>query len=55
MDGEIKKIIKKETGDWYDYSAIDKLNCQYNFIIGERSNGKTYGALLKVIKKFLEK
>ena len=55
MEGDIKKIIKKETGDWYDYTAIDKLNCQYNFIIGERSNGKTYGALLKIIKKFLEK
>lgn len=55
MNGEIEKIIKEERGDWYDYTAIDKLNCQYNFIIGERSNGKTYGALLKIIKKFLEK
>lgn len=48
-------MVKKETGDWYNYEAIDKLKCQYNIIIGERSNGKTYGALLKILKKFVDK
>ena len=46
---------KKEIGDWYDYSKIDSYNCQYNMIIGERSNGKTYGALYKIIKNYVDK
>lgn len=46
--------IKEEVGDWYDYTAIDKLKCQYNMIIGERSNGKTYGALKKIIENYLD-
>lgn len=49
------KTKKTEIGDWYNYSAIDKLNCQYNIIIGERSNGKTYGGLLKVVKNYWKK
>lgn len=47
--------VKKETGDWYSYTAIDKLGCQYNIIIGERSNGKTYGALKKILDNYWEK
>ena len=43
---------KEEEGNWYSYDAIDKLSCQYNMIIGERSNGKTYGALLKIVKNY---
>lgn len=50
----IRGIIKEETGDWYSYDTIDKLKCQYNIIIGERSNGKTYGALKKVLKNYLK-
>lgn len=46
-------LQKKELGDWYNYEAIDKLNCQYNMIIGERSNGKTYGALKKIIENYV--
>ena len=46
---------KPEAGDWYSYKAIDKLDCQYNIIIGERSNGKTYGALLKIVKNYWNK
>lgn len=34
---------------FYSYKAIDSKNAQYNMIIGERSNGKTYGALKKII------
>lgn len=47
-------LKKEELGDWYDYGPIDKLKCQYNIIIGERSNGKTYGALKKIIENFLK-
>ena len=50
----VRGIIKEETGDWYSYDTIDKLKCQYNIIIGERSNGKTYGALKKVLKNYLK-
>lgn len=46
---------KVELGDWYSYETIDKLGCQYNMIIGERSNGKTYGALTKILDNFWKK
>jgi hypothetical protein len=42
---------KEETGDWYNYDHIDERKCQYNVIFGERSNGKTYGALKKILEK----
>lgn len=48
-----ESLQKKEVGDWYSYDAIDKLKCQYNMIIGERSNGKTYGALKKIIENYI--
>lgn len=51
----LSSIVKEETGDWYDYEPIDKLHCLYNIIIGERSNGKTYGALKKIITNFLKR
>ena len=49
---QLATIKKKEEGDWYDYTAIDKLKCQYNMIIGERSNGKTYGVLKKMLENY---
>lgn len=33
---------------WYNYKKIDKTDTTYRLIIGERSNGKTYGFLKKV-------
>lgn len=45
---------KEETGDWYTYDKIDSYKCQYNMVIGERSNGKTYGALLKIIGNYVK-
>lgn len=54
MEGNLRSQIKKETGDWYTYDTIDKLGCQYNMIIGERSNGKTYGALKKIIENYVK-
>lgn len=53
-EGIISSTVKEEVGDWYSYERIDSYHCQYNMIIGERSNGKTYGALLKVIKNYLK-
>lgn len=50
-----ESLQKKEVGDWYSYEAIDKLKCQYNMIIGERSNGKTYGALKKIIENYISR
>lgn len=35
---------------FYNYKNIDSKHAQYNIIIGERSNGKTYGALLKIVQ-----
>ena len=35
---------------WYDYKRIDKTDATYRLIIGERSNGKTYGFLKKVLQ-----
>ena len=54
MEQKMNSQIKKETGDWYTYTTIDKLDCQYNMIIGERSNGKTYGALKKIIENYIK-
>lgn len=37
---------------FYNYKNIDSKNAQYNIVIGERSNGKTYGALLKIVNLY---
>lgn len=50
----VNKQKKNEIGDWYDYGPIKKLKCQYNMIIGERSNGKTYGALKEIIENYVK-
>lgn len=39
---------------FYSTKKIDALNCHYNLIIGERSNGKTYALKEKMIKNFIE-
>lgn len=39
---------------FYSYKNIDAKNAQYNLIIGERSNGKTYGALLKILQNYVK-
>ena len=38
---------------YYSYIDIDATNAHYRMIIGERSNGKTYGALEKMIKNYV--
>jgi hypothetical protein len=35
---------------YYNFSRVYSLNCQYNFILGNRGAGKTYGAKKKGIK-----
>lgn len=37
---------------YYNTSKIDKLNCTYNVIFGERSNGKTYALLHKSLVNY---
>lgn len=39
---------------YYSYERIDATNAHYRMIIGERSNGKTYGALLKIVKNYVD-
>lgn len=39
---------------WYDISEIDKTNAVYRLIIGERSNGKTYSVIKKVVEEFFK-
>lgn len=40
--------------DWYSYESIDKIDSTYKIIIGERSNGKTYGWCEKVLQEYLK-
>ena len=40
---------------WYDLGKTLTYNCLFNFIIGGRGTGKTYGAKKRAIKQFLEK
>lgn len=41
--------------NWYTLDRIKKCNCQYNMIIGERSNGKTYAILLECLRNWKER
>ena len=51
-----RKFIGKRTkkGRYYDISAIDSTGADYRMIYGERSNGKTYQALKKVLEEYLK-
>lgn len=37
---------------YYSLEKIKKHNCEYNLIIGERSNGKTYSVKMEMLKKY---
>lgn len=39
---------------YYSLEEIDKLDCRYNVIFGERSNGKTSAVLEKILKNYCE-
>ena len=45
---------KKDDVKFYSLDRIKAIGAQYNMIIGERSNGKTYACLYEVLKKFIE-
>ena len=40
--------------EYYSIAPILSKNCQYNLIIGERSNGKTFSALELIIRRWVE-
>ena len=40
---------------WYDINATLSYNCLFNFVIGNRGSGKTYGAKKRAVKQFLDK
>lgn len=37
---------------FYSYKRLDETGAQYRMVFGERSNGKTYGALMKVLENY---
>lgn len=39
---------------FYSLDRIDSRNCHYNIIIGERSNGKTYACLYRIVEKYFK-
>lgn len=59
MKNDVKKEAteKNEPHHEYKYYSLDRIKAvkaQYNLIIGERSNGKTYACLLEVLKRFIK-
>ena len=40
---------------YYDLTNIESYDAQYNVVISERSNGKTYAVLERIIKRFFQK
>ena len=39
---------------YYDYNKLYSYNALFNFIIGERGVGKTYGIMKKAVKDFIK-
>lgn len=48
------KNTNKEELKFYSYDKILAKNCKYSIIFGERSNGKTFGALKIALEKFIK-
>ncbi len=46
-----KSELKSE---YYNINPIREVNCQYNMIMGERSNGKTYSVLEIILTNWWE-
>ena len=38
---------------YYNYNDLFSYNAMFNFVIGERGVGKTYGILKKCVKDFI--
>ena len=47
-------IKKQNGGEYYSLTDILKYNATYNFIIGMRSNGKTFACLEYILDDFLK-
>lgn len=45
----------KKTFQWYSYHKLLSYNATYNFVVGPRGNGKTYGAKKIAIRNYLRK
>jgi hypothetical protein len=49
------KVVKtKNIEQWYSSTEIDKTNATYRLIIGQRSNGKTYNIIKKIITEWFK-
>lgn len=48
-------VKKNYEHPYYTYDQVCSYNAVYNFIVGQRGNGKTYGAKAMAIRKFLRK
>lgn len=42
------------TSKYYDLEPINSMNCTYNIIVGQRSNGKTYAICNQILKHYVE-
>lgn len=49
--GKPKKGVEQK---YYTLDRIEEAGAHYNIVIGERSNGKTYATLKKLIKEYIE-
>jgi hypothetical protein len=47
--------MSKSEIEFYNLGPILEKKCQYNIIIGERSNGKTYSVLERILRKWVDK
>lgn len=53
---EQQMILKEQAAaqlSYYDYKDIDAQDAVYNLIIGQRSNGKTYGICKKIVDAYI--
>lgn len=54
MTAKKKEQVDSPKMEFYSLEPILKENCQYNMIIGERSNGKTYAVLCHILTNYWE-
>lgn len=47
--------IFKKNNKFYSLDEIDKRNATYNVIIGERSNGKTFSVLQRILENYIKR
>lgn len=52
-DCDAMSTKKDEKIKFYSLKKIDATNAQYRIIIGERSNGKTYAILLRILENYI--